>query len=611
MPGNTTHAAENTPLLASHKHESLPGPREISRATRYGVLAGIWTANFLQALNMTLVATLLPSISSQFNQSNQASWIGTSYLLATSTFTPLYGRLCDILGRRGANQSAILFTALGTLACGLSGNMEMLIVARFLAGIGGGGINTTATIVTSDLFSIKSRGLVQGIATFWSALGMGLGGPMGGFISDRFGWRWAFLIQLPFFVVAFVLTSINLRYATPGSHKRTIDVLKHIDYGGTLTLLGSVLSFLIFLSNRFNKGLEISDVTVAVPLALSAVFLILFLTFELRFAPAPMLAPALLKQKVPVCVGLSNLLVAQCNFAITYYFPMWFITCALTSASTAGLHLVPNSVATSTGSLFAGWVMHKTGHYKKLNLTFGAFPFLAAILLVRMTPESGVFTQWFSIIPLGFGNSIVLQTMIIALLANLPESDVAVGTGFGQLFRGLGQVSGVGSSSAIFQYYLDRELKSRITGSDADSIIDSIRHSATIVATLPPAIKDQATASHAIAIRAVFIMAATSTLLAYIIRLPIPDCNLDDLSRKRAEQPRNVAAAAPSAAAVEGALTSEHNQTESEGSTLSDADEATDQVPQASIDTHSQVPARPAPRRTRRLSGYESMGSSI
>lgn len=63
-----------------------------------------------------------------------------------------------------------------------------------------------------------------------------------------------------------------------------------------------------------------------------------------------------------------------------------------------GLHLVPNSVSTSVGSLFAGWVMHKTGRYKKLNLVCGIFPFIAAILLVRMTPQSNIFTLWFSIV---------------------------------------------------------------------------------------------------------------------------------------------------------------------------------------------------------------------
>lgn len=80
----------------------------------------------------TLVATLLSSISSEFNSSHQASWLGTAYLLATCTFTPLYGRLSNAMGRRGANQLALAFTAIGTLGCGLSKDMWSLVFFRFV-----------------------------------------------------------------------------------------------------------------------------------------------------------------------------------------------------------------------------------------------------------------------------------------------------------------------------------------------------------------------------------------------------------------------------------------------------------------------------------------------
>lgn len=88
------------------------------------------------------------------------------------------------MGRRGANQLAVCITALGTLLCGFSTNMEMLVAARFLSGMGGGGIATTCTITTSDMYSMRSRGLAQGVQSVFNGLGIGLGGPIGGFISD-------------------------------------------------------------------------------------------------------------------------------------------------------------------------------------------------------------------------------------------------------------------------------------------------------------------------------------------------------------------------------------------------------------------------------------------
>ncbi|EPQ50683.1 vacuolar amino acid permease [Gloeophyllum trabeum ATCC 11539] len=593
LPGSATAPPPTEELGSSPKHL---GPLEISRTTRYGILAGIWIATFLSSMNTTLVATLLPTISSEFQRSHQASWLGTSYLLATCTFTPLYGRLCNVMGRRGANQLAVALAGLGTLACGLSGNMEMLIVARFLGGMGGGGAFTTSTIITSDMYSIRSRGLAQGIASVFNSLGMGLGGPIGGLISDWLGWRWAFLLQMPLFLFSFLFTSWHLHYVTPGKIKRKIDVLKRIDYGGSLTLLGAVGSCLVFLSLRYNGEQPWSDPLVITSLALSVVFAVAFVVIELYFAPEPVLAPFLLKQKVPVLVGISNFLVANCNFAIQYFYPMWFQTVLLTSASVAGLHVLPNSMAVSVGSLFAGWMMHKTGKYKMINLIFGICPFIGAVLVSTMREDSNPVHQWIGIVPLGFGNSVVLQTMLIALLAHLPRDAMAVGTGFGQLFRGVGQVGGVAISSAIFQSSLDRELRRRIDTPDADELIKNIRHSARFVAELPPDLQRKARDSYAVGLRAVFITAACSTLLAYIARLPIPDKDLEHSPRKQA----------PSGA-----------QNDSQAPTPSQSKPVTPSIPGTPVSELANpaelrrptLQAMHAGKRSRRLSTYESADS--
>ncbi|KAJ7765625.1 MFS general substrate transporter [Mycena metata] len=513
------------------------GPLEISKRNRFWILTGIWMASFLGSLNFTLVPTMMPSISSDFQKFHQASWLGTAYLLATCTFTPLYGRLSNVMGRRGANQTAIVFATVGTIGCGLSRNMESLIAARFVAGIGGGGLFTTATIIVSDMYTLRNRGLIQGLASCFSGLGMGLGGPFGGLVTDLLGWRAAFLLQTPLYLLAFLITSYSIRYVTPGKSKSTKEVLKRIDYFGSLTLLIAVGSLLVFLSTRYNESLPWSDARVIVPFVLSLVFSVCFLGVEIFIAPEPVMAPSMLRQQVPVLISASNFLVASCNFAVTYFFPMWFQVVTLESASTAGMHLMPNSVSMSTGSVFAGWVMHRTGRYRKLNLIFGIFPFVGAVLISFMRQDSGPVQSWLSIIPLGFGNAVVLQTMMIALLAHLPESHMAVGTGFGQLFRGIGQVGGVAISSAIFQSRLESELRKRIHTPDSEELILKIRRSSAFIHTLMPEQQHQARDSYAIALRTVYIFAACATFLAYLVRLPIPDQDLDKAHARRQSAP--------------------------------------------------------------------------
>jgi len=432
------------------------------------------------------------------------------------------------------------------------------------------------------MYSMRDRGLTQGIASVFGGLGMGLGGPIGGVITDWLGWRWAFLIQLPMFLFSFALTSYFHHYVTPGKGKSTKEVLKRIDYGGSVTLLLTVGATLIFLSVRYNEGLPWSNPTVIASITVAAVCAVAFFFVEIFLAREPVLAPFLLKQKIPVLVGFSNFLVAICNFSIIYFYPMWFQTVMSTNASTAGLHLVPNSVGTSLGSLFAGYMMHRTGKYKTLNFIFGWFPFIGASLIASMHKESSPYLTWLSIFPLGFGNAVVIQTMLIALLVSLPETQMAVGTGFGQLFRGVGQVGGVAISSAIFQSKLDAELRRRIHGPDAEEMVMKIRRSSQLVASLPFELQKIARESYAISLKTVFIFAACSTLLAFLVRAPIPDKHLD--SRPK------------------GDSTDDETPALSGSATPIDSESAVD----ISEGTEAGVVAQPRAKHQRRLSTFES-----
>jgi MFS family permease len=126
--------SERTPLLAGRKFNALPLPSELSTSRKTLILGALWLSVFLGAADTTCVATLVTSISSSFQASNQASWLGTSYLLTLAAFTPTYGRLCDIYGRRIANTIALILFGVGTLGCGVAPSMNWLIVARCVAG---------------------------------------------------------------------------------------------------------------------------------------------------------------------------------------------------------------------------------------------------------------------------------------------------------------------------------------------------------------------------------------------------------------------------------------------------------------------------------------------
>ncbi|KAF8505120.1 MFS general substrate transporter [Hysterangium stoloniferum] len=472
-------ANEHTPLLRENPDhpngtvtsnvDKVPanrlGPMEISAANRRWILVGVWMATFLSTLNMWKLHA--GHVKTRYFPVGFSSWkwrrnfsvflfwyvslqsrelhglvIPSKYLLATCTFTPLYGRLSNVMGRRGANQTAVFFAG---LAC------EIGVLRKVL--------RVFSVVLVWD----SAVPLVDGLAT-------------GG---GRLGWRWEYLIQIPIFAASFALTGYNLHYVIPRRGKSTKDVLKRIDYGGSLTLFLSVGSLLFFLSYKYNDDLPFNSPAAIVSIIICIATFIAFILVELLIAPEPVL--------LPFCL------------AVMYFFPMFFETVMLTSASTAGAHLLPNSMAMSTGSLFAGWIMSTTGKYRIMDMVFGTCPAIATMLLTRLNENSAIFTQWFTIslindqIPLGFGNPVVFQTTLLALLVNVDRSAMAVATGFVQLWRCIvsqiwprtGQVCGVTFASAVLQSILGRELTKRITGPDA---AESGRDASTRSSTTPASV---------------------------------------------------------------------------------------------------------------------------
>lgn len=184
MSGPTTPDEETSPLLGHQRTESYQtlvadentpraSDKEAPGVNLVWILVALWSAVFLGALDGmlfrqlvitghsyihvttgTIVATLLSPIGAYFNRSNQSSYIGTAYLLSVCCFTPLYGRLSDILGRKGAMLLALSLFGSGTLLCGVAPSMNVLIAARAIAGMGGGGsvLQLTSSVAGLNAF---------------------------------------------------------------------------------------------------------------------------------------------------------------------------------------------------------------------------------------------------------------------------------------------------------------------------------------------------------------------------------------------------------------------------------------------------------------------------
>ncbi|GAC92702.1 hypothetical protein PHSY_000257 [Pseudozyma hubeiensis SY62] len=481
------------------------------RADIWVIMGAMWIGSFLAALDGTIVATILSAVGSEFRVSKEVGWLGTSYLLTQTAFQPLYGRASDIFGRKPATLFASAIFLLGSLLCGLSQTFWQLCAARAIAGIGGGGLTTMATLVTSDLVSLKARGTWQGLGNLVYASGAALGGPLGGALADGgLGWRWAFLLQVPLCVVHFVVVSWKIDIpAGPGS---MIEKIKRIDALGSLSLVTSVTLILVGLSLGGNER-EWSDKLVLGSLIAGLAVLIVFVLVEKYVAREPLMPMAVLFTRTPGFVSIACWFITMSQFGIIFNVPNYFENVEQTTKQYAGLHLIPNAIIASTCSLGSGLIMARTGRYRKMLLAGGLAGFVGPLMMCFWYRGTSEFFYWLSMPWGGAAYGSVLTITLVALIASVDPKDMAAATGVTYLFRATGSVLGISLSSAILQNSLQKNLEKTDIPS---KIIQLIRQDVSTIKTLSKPLRVAAIGAYEQSMHTVFIAIAAAGLFAFL-----------------------------------------------------------------------------------------------
>jgi EmrB/QacA subfamily drug resistance transporter len=253
------------------------------------VLSGLMLGMLLAALDQTIVATALPTIVSELGGINHLSWVVTAYLLASTSSTPLYGKISDLFGRKGVFQTAIVVFLAGSALSGLAQNMGQLIAFRALQGLGAGGLIALAMAIIGDVVSPRDRGRYQGYMGAVFAFASVAGPLLGGFFVDHLTWRWVFYINLPVGAVALAVTSVVLDLP--------FQRVRHaVDYLGAGLLVTSVTS--ILLVTVWGGGQYAWDSPEIIGLALLGVALLGAFVARERRAPEPILPLRLFRDPV-------------------------------------------------------------------------------------------------------------------------------------------------------------------------------------------------------------------------------------------------------------------------------------------------------------------------
>lgn len=371
------------------------------------IIYGLMMAMLLGALDQTIVATALPTIGRDLGGAAHLPWVVTAYLLAATSAVPIYGKLSDIHGRRVVLLAAIAIFAVGSILCALAPNMAALVAARFVQGIGGGGLLALSQTIVGDMLTPRERaGWQVYFATAFTTASVA-GPVLGGFFAQHLTWQVIFWINVPLSAAAYLMTAAPLKRLPRHERRHKLDLL------GAVLLVASTSTLLVALSWAGARFGWLDPRTIAVLAASGLLFL--GFSIRLRHAVEPLIPLDILFNKVVLFATAAAALSVGLFLGLAIYAPILFETLRGLSASESGVALLPLTVGTVAGTLLSGRAMATREHYKRLPLAAMPCAVVAALVLAA---TAGTMPIW--------GVSLVLAIISIALGTLLPISTVSI-----------------------------------------------------------------------------------------------------------------------------------------------------------------------------------------
>ncbi|HVY51001.1 MAG TPA: MDR family MFS transporter, partial [Devosia sp.] len=464
-----------------------------------------------------IMVTALPTIAHDLGDVQLLGWVGASYLLSTAAVSPFYGKLGDMYGRKPVVLFAVAAFLLGSLLCGLAWSMPTLIAARVLQGIGGGGLMVSAMAIIGELFEPRERAKYQGYSTIVFTLGSVLGPVAGGYLTDLFGWRSVFLVNLPIGVVVLCAIALFLRRRTGGATHR-VDFL-----GGGLLAIGTVA--IVYWSNRVLEAPHFDLPTVSLPL-LGLVAIAAFVWTERR-AAEPIVPLALFRNRTISLVVVASLLAGASTLGLYFYFALYLQMVTQLPPGEIGLMFLPMSIAVAVTSIAAGRLIAATGRYKALPIAGSALGVGLMIFYALSDSHTPLWALGVSFLVFGISMGLTMQTMLVAIQASAPLKDIGAATGLATQARTIGASLGLALNGAVMSAGLSSAggALPEAVGRALPGGLASLTPKAA--ETLPPDLREVALQAfaHGFAPTFLFVGAlylATVLLLAALSNAPIP-----------------------------------------------------------------------------------------
>jgi EmrB/QacA subfamily drug resistance transporter len=468
---------------------------------------------FLASLDQTIVSTALPTIVGDLGGISKLSWVVTAYLLASTVVGPVYGKLGDLYGRKIVLQAAIAIFLIGSALCGISQNMTELIGFRAIQGLGGGGLFVITIAVVGDIIPPRDRGRYQGF--FGAVFGVStvVGPLLGGFFVDSLSWRWIFYVNIPIGLIALAVIATAFQ-------ARTDQVTHAIDYLGAALLAGG-LSAVVLYTSLGGTTYPWGSAPMLALIVAGVVMLAAFVFVEAR-AAEPILPLEIFRNRVFSVTSAVGFIVGFALFGAVTYLPLYLQDVKGHSPTTSGLLITPMMGGLLITSIGSGQLISRFGRYKPFPIAGTAIMAVGLWLLSRLHVDTSTLVAGAYMLVLGLGLGLVIQVLVLAAQNAVDYKYLGVASSGSTLFRQIGGSIGVAIFGAIFANQLTANLATKLP---PGARVPTAPNPAALK-QLPPATHAAYVAAITDALQPVFLAAAGTAVLAFLLTWLLPELPL-------------------------------------------------------------------------------------